>query len=282
MVLVYAFLIALLITICAVVHEGGHFLAAKRYGIDVVDFSIGMGKPIKQWQGKSGTTFTLKMFPVGGSVSPRGMTVEEVEESGEPREGTYIYASPIQRLKMAVAGVLSNIIFAVLIEFIVVPIYMQPSSWEEVVKIPWVVILATLGILGSFIQLLISAPLNGFADLASVVSAPGAMQDSASVASETGMSGFMLIAIALIALNLFMAVFNILPIFPLDGFYATVAAVDSARKAAQSKEKGESTYKPLTYSRLRVFVYAGYTTIFGLAAMLFFRDVINAFVGLGQ
>lgn len=280
MILLYAVVIALLITTCAVVHEGGHYLAARRFGIDVVDFSIGMGKPVKQWTGKTGTTYTLKMFPVGGSVSPRGMTVEEVEESGEPREGTYIYAPPMQRLAMTVAGVLSNILFAVLIEFIVIPIYMQPSSWEEVFKIPSAVALATLGIIGAFIHMLVTAPLNGFSDLASVVSAPSAMQDSANTASETGMPGLMLIAIALIALNLFMAVFNILPIFPLDGFYAVTAAVDGARKSVHAK--GESTYVPLTYSRLKVFVYVGYTAIFGLATMLFFRDIFTAIVSLGQ
>lgn len=280
MLLVYAVVIALLITICAVVHEGGHYLAAKHYKIDVLDFSIGMGKPIKQWTGKSGTTFTIKIFPVGGSVSPRGMTVEEVEESGKPHKGSYIYAPPMHRLMMTVAGVASNILFAILIEFIVLPIYMQPSSWEEVIKIPSAVALATLGIIGGFINMLVTAPFNGFADLASVISAPGAMQDSASAASETGMSGLMLIAIALIALNLFMAVFNILPIFPLDGFYAVTASIDGARKAVQ--RKGESTYVPLTYSRLKWFVGAGYVIVFGLAAMLFLRDIINGIAGLVQ
>lgn len=66
-------------SIIVVVHEFGHYYFAKRAGILVREFSIGMGPKLFSQQAASGTTFTLRMLPLGGYVRLAGMS-EELQE----------------------------------------------------------------------------------------------------------------------------------------------------------------------------------------------------------
>ena len=71
-ILIFGFLIA--------VHEGGHFMAAKACGVRVNEFAIGMGPAIfKKTKGE--TTYSLRIFPVGGYCAMEG----EEEDSDDPR-----------------------------------------------------------------------------------------------------------------------------------------------------------------------------------------------------
>ncbi|MEG0256044.1 MAG: RIP metalloprotease RseP [Vagococcus sp.] len=60
------------------VHEFGHFIFAKRGGILVREFAIGMGPKLFHHR-KNGTTYTLRMLPIGGYVRMAGEGDEEVE-----------------------------------------------------------------------------------------------------------------------------------------------------------------------------------------------------------
>ena len=63
------------------IHELGHFFWARRFGVTVMEFSIGMGpKLISKVSEKTGTRWSLRMFPVGGFVSMAG----EEEDSTTP------------------------------------------------------------------------------------------------------------------------------------------------------------------------------------------------------
>ena len=62
--LVFILVFGLIVTI----HELGHFLFAKWSGILVREFSIGMGPKVFAHQAKDGTTYTLRLLPVGGYV----------------------------------------------------------------------------------------------------------------------------------------------------------------------------------------------------------------------
>ena len=64
------------------VHEYGHYYFAKRAGILVREFSIGMGPKI-WWHRKNGTTYTIRILPLGGYVRLAGAD-EEDEESLRP------------------------------------------------------------------------------------------------------------------------------------------------------------------------------------------------------
>lgn len=65
--------------VIVIVHEFGHFFFAKRSGILVREFAIGMGPKIYGHQGKDGTTYTIRMLPVGGYVRMAGADDEDVD-----------------------------------------------------------------------------------------------------------------------------------------------------------------------------------------------------------
>lgn len=65
--------------ILVIVHEFGHFFFAKRSGILVREFAIGMGPKIYGHQAKDGTTHTLRLLPIGGYVRMAGNGDDETE-----------------------------------------------------------------------------------------------------------------------------------------------------------------------------------------------------------
>lgn len=58
--------------IIVVVHEFGHFYFAKKSGILVREFAIGMGPKIFAHTGKDGTAYTIRILPLGGYVRKIG------------------------------------------------------------------------------------------------------------------------------------------------------------------------------------------------------------------
>ena len=71
--------------IIVLVHEFGHFYFARRSGILVREFAIGMGPKIFAHQGKDGTAYTLRMLPLGGYVRMAGWGDDTTEiKTGTP------------------------------------------------------------------------------------------------------------------------------------------------------------------------------------------------------
>lgn len=95
------------------IHEGGHFIVAKLCKVKVKEFAIGFGKIIWQKQGKE-TKYTLRMIPLGGFNNLLG----EEEESNE--EGSFSKASISKRLAIVIAGAIVNILFGIIVYFILV------------------------------------------------------------------------------------------------------------------------------------------------------------------
>ena len=76
MTTIWSILLAILIFGCIIaIHEFGHFIAAKRNGIQVNEFAIGMGPKIFRFQ-KGETLYSLRLFPVGGFCSMEGEDAE--------------------------------------------------------------------------------------------------------------------------------------------------------------------------------------------------------------
>lgn len=92
-----------------IIHEFGHFIAARWCGIEVEEFGIGLPTPgaltLFTWQG---TRFTLNWLPLGGFVRPKG-------ENDPTVAGGLAAAKPWKRLAVLVAGPLMNLITAFLI-----------------------------------------------------------------------------------------------------------------------------------------------------------------------
>lgn len=91
------------------VHEFGHFIAARRVGVKVEKFSLGFGKQL--WKRKKGDTeYSLSAVPMGGFVKLAGDNLEEYK--GEPYE--YFSKSPGKRFQIIFAGPLLNYILGFL------------------------------------------------------------------------------------------------------------------------------------------------------------------------
>jgi len=58
-----AFLLALFgIGVLILVHEWGHFWVARRAGLTVQEFSIGIGPPLLRWRGRDGVVYNLRLL----------------------------------------------------------------------------------------------------------------------------------------------------------------------------------------------------------------------------
>lgn len=115
MTLIY-FILVLGITVF--IHELGHFIFAKRAGIYVYEFSIGMGPKLFQFHSKKDeTVYSIRLFPIGGYVQMAGESIEE--DLDIPEEKRMQSKTWLQRFLTIVAGVLFNFLLAILLFFII-------------------------------------------------------------------------------------------------------------------------------------------------------------------
>lgn len=91
------------------VHELGHFLAARKAGVKVLEFALGFGKELIGWE-KDGTRYTLRLFPLGGFCRLLGEDSEEQEQ-----EGNFQHKSVPARFAVIAAGPLMNFALAILL-----------------------------------------------------------------------------------------------------------------------------------------------------------------------
>jgi regulator of sigma E protease len=97
------------------VHELGHFLLAKAFGVKVLKFSLGFGNKLigRQW---GETEYLISAFPLGGYVKMYGeQQGEEVRPEDEHR--SFSHKSVWQRFGIVFGGPLFNLLFAVILFF---------------------------------------------------------------------------------------------------------------------------------------------------------------------
>ncbi len=99
------------------IHELGHFLTAKAFGVGVTEFAIGMGPKIFSRRGKDGTAYSLRLVPIGGFVSMIG-------EDSEAQEGMEDVAlcnkKPWKKFIIVSAGAIMNIILGFILMIVIV------------------------------------------------------------------------------------------------------------------------------------------------------------------
>jgi len=88
-----------------IIHEFGHYLAAKAFGVEVEEFGFGFPPRILTMFKFKGTDFTLNWIPFGGFVRPKG-------ENDPSVEGGLAAASPMVRFGVLFAGPLMNLLVA--------------------------------------------------------------------------------------------------------------------------------------------------------------------------
>lgn len=102
----------LILGVIILVHEFGHLIAAKKFGVYCKEFSIGMGPKI--WQRQKGeTAWSIRALPIGGYVAMVGEdSDDENEELNIPYERTLNGIKPWKQIIVMAAGAIMNIILA--------------------------------------------------------------------------------------------------------------------------------------------------------------------------
>ena len=121
----------LVLTLVVMIHELGHFLAARAFGVAVDRFSIGFGRALATWRDKSGVEWRIGWIPFGGYVRfagdeneasvPDQETLDTLRSDVVRREGAgalsrYYHFKPIwQRAVIAAAGPTANFLLAIVL-----------------------------------------------------------------------------------------------------------------------------------------------------------------------
>src|SRR5476649_1592746 len=110
------FLAALGLAVLMVVHESGHYFAARKFGMRVIRFSIGFGPTV--WRHKppeSDTVYQVALIPFLAYVQIAGMNPYEESDPKDP--GSYANAGLWARIVTIAAGPLTNYFFASVLIF---------------------------------------------------------------------------------------------------------------------------------------------------------------------
>ena len=113
-----------MLSILVVLHEFGHFIIARRNGVRVNEFAVGMGPKIVGWRSpRSGTLYSIRALPIGGFCAMEGEDnkTSEAEQQREYRDrptdagGNFQSKSAWKRLAIIVAGPAANFVLAYVI-----------------------------------------------------------------------------------------------------------------------------------------------------------------------
>ena len=81
----YILLAILIFGLLIMIHEFGHYVAARIFKVEITEFAIGMGpKVLSKKSKKTGIRYSIRLLPFGGFVSMRGELDEKTEEDDEP------------------------------------------------------------------------------------------------------------------------------------------------------------------------------------------------------
>ncbi|MDD4976920.1 MAG: M50 family metallopeptidase [Bacteriovorax sp.] len=121
------FIVAL--SILVLVHEWGHFIAARKTGVKVEEFGLGLpprmiGKKIK------GTIYSLNWLPIGGFCKLYGE--DPTSPGNSDKSESFFYKKPWQKLIIVLGGVLMNLVLAIVVFSVVYAILGVPKEIEKV------------------------------------------------------------------------------------------------------------------------------------------------------
>lgn len=135
--ILYVLLAILGLSFLIFIHELGHYYMARRVGMRVETFSIGFGKPLYSWV-RDGVEWKIGWLLFGGYVKIAGMDANDQTDPYEQKD-SFFGAKPIDRIKVAAAGPIVNIVFAFLVFVLLWGIGGREKSFNEHTnKIGWV------------------------------------------------------------------------------------------------------------------------------------------------
>ena len=249
-VLKIIFLLGFLILI----HEGGHFFVAKLCKVKVKEFSIGFGKIIWQKQGKE-TRYAIRLIPLGGFVSMEG------EDEASNDERAFAKASVWKRMAIVFAGAAVNILFGLLVYFILVATvgiqFVNPDNdtiWNRIYYGAKGTGAFIVGIVES-IKILFTGGLSadqmvGIVGISDIV---------------TQTSGFIDYISLLAVISVSLGVTNLLPIPALDGGKILILLIEIVRR------------KPMKLETEAKIQLIGFSLLIALSLIVTYNDIVRIF-----
>jgi len=120
-ILVFFFIFSVIILI----HEWGHFASARRHGVHVEEFGLGVPPKAKTlWTDKKGCAFTLNWIPFGGFVRMEGE--DAADEGIKKTKGSFASKSILARMEIILAGVFMNFVLAIFLLTILFSVGTKP------------------------------------------------------------------------------------------------------------------------------------------------------------
>lgn len=224
------------------IHEGGHFITAKLCNIRVNQFAIGFGPEIISKE-KGETKYALRAIPLGGFVSMEG------EEESSSDERAFNKASILKRILIVIAGAMVNIIFGLIVYFLLAIII--SGKFDAACKATW----GFSGALVESVKMLFTGQV-GADDLT------GPVGISELVSKTSGIKEYLYV-MSVISVSL--GITNLLPIPALDGGKILLLIIEGIRR------------KPVSDKIQIQLQLIGFSIIIGLSIFVTYNDIIKIF-----
>lgn len=222
------------------IHEGGHFTVAKLCNVKVNQFAIGFGPKILEFQGKE-TLYALRLIPLGGFVSMEG------ENGDSTDERAFNKASITKRIAIVVAGATVNIVFGLIIYFILAAVLLENIG-------------LALNELGNYSNALIESIKMLFTGNVGVNDLTGPVGISGMVSQTSNIKEYIYM-LSIISTSL--GITNLLPIPALDGGKIVLLIIEAIRK------------KPLKQETEIKIQLLGFSLLIVLALFVTYNDVLR-------
>jgi regulator of sigma E protease len=235
-------------TIVVLVHELGHFIAARKAGVKVYEFSIGFPfspKIITLFKHRE-TEFTLRLLPLGGFVSFS-------PGSGEDDDGLFSVSASKRALILA-AGSLFNITFAFITLIVVFAAVRHMAIVPAILKSAetiWAVIVGTVRLL--------AAVLSGHGSWEGLAGPVGIAALAGKAAAKGALHLFYLTAM----LSLSLGIMNLIPFPALDGGQLAMLFIERIRR------------KPIGIRTYQLVNLVGFALFLLLTALITYKDIVK-------
>lgn len=121
------------------IHELGHYTVARWFGVGIEKFSIGFGKPIKEWK-RNGVSWRIGWIPLGGYLKMKG---ENTEAPDKDASDSFLRKAWWKKALIALSGPLANLLLGLLLFIVsfILPVHVEDQypvlsraegAWAEV------------------------------------------------------------------------------------------------------------------------------------------------------
>lgn len=235
-------------SIVVLVHEFGHFIAARKSGVKVYEFSIGFPFSPRLWTlfRHKETEFTVRLLPLGGFVS--------FSKDGDDEALDLFEATPVRRAMIMSAGSFFNIVFAFMTFVLVFMSGKQLPFLDALVlsaKTLWNILSGTVMVVWNILSG--QGGMEGFSGPVGI----------AAMAGEAANKGVLSLFYFSGLLSMSLGIMNLFPLPALDGGQLLMLLVETL--------KG----KPLGLKTYQVVNLAGFALFIILSVLLTYRDVVK-------